>query len=739
TQTQNRPSGNRGRRGNRGGRGGHRGGSRGGGNQDANNRSQSKSAPPLETQPTSPAEDPEDPQADTSAAAEGTDADEAVCWICAEPVKYYSISQCNHRTCHVCALRLRALYKKQDCTFCKEPQPTVIFTVSPDVLWESFQPEAIPFKDPKLSICFETQEMMEDSLILLRFNCPDSSCDYIANGWSDLKLHTRASHGKLMCDLCIRSKKIFSHEHVLYHPNHLPNHLPSLLRNVHRPPPKEQVEGGVHPLCEFCRECFSGDDELYAHMRERHEECFICKRNEVKDQYFRNYDALENHFNQAHHPCTQSVCLARKFVVFNSALDLKAHMVEEHGADMSARDKKDARRIQADFEFEEVGVSGRRGGRRDRGDREREREPPPPPPAPTGSSRPAGAGGKRREAFGGNLSTPEGASTPNAGGSRLPSRGQSPAPAGDVDPAVADRHSAFLARVSSLAPNPNAAVPAVKAAIRSYRANESAARDLISTTWNVLDRNLEGTASIVNALVDLLDDEEKKKNLLEAWNGFKIEQRNQFPSLAPNGTGTEWAGITGGRILTAKQSTAAHSSAQSSRQLQDRVARAAASSSAIQPSKPVERFPPLQASSSTPIGSGFRQAQRTTPWAGSSLAASAAPQISRGPVSVPGPGAKSTGRAPAPVLSKAAFPALPVATVTKVPRSAIGGNQSLRNIIGGDSGPSTPVWQNGAPGQGSGASTPNEPQEDERNDPTGGKKKGKGKQKQTLFTLGSFP
>ena len=42
-----------------------------------------------------------------------------VCWICAEPVKYYSVSECNHRTCHVCAIRLRALYKKMECTFCK--------------------------------------------------------------------------------------------------------------------------------------------------------------------------------------------------------------------------------------------------------------------------------------------------------------------------------------------------------------------------------------------------------------------------------------------------------------------------------------------------------------------------------------------------------------------------------------------------------------------------------------------
>ena len=48
-----------------------------------------------------------------------TDSEPDVCWICAEPVKYYSLSECNHRTCHVCAIRLRALYKKTDCTFCK--------------------------------------------------------------------------------------------------------------------------------------------------------------------------------------------------------------------------------------------------------------------------------------------------------------------------------------------------------------------------------------------------------------------------------------------------------------------------------------------------------------------------------------------------------------------------------------------------------------------------------------------
>lgn len=63
----------------------------------------------------------------------------------------------------------------------------------------------------------------------------------------------------------------------------------------------------------------------------------------------------------------------------------------------------------------------------------------------------------------------------------------------------------------------------MKAATRSYRANESSAKDLILTVWNVLDMNLEQTASIVNAFVDLLDDEEKKQDILGSWKGFAIE------------------------------------------------------------------------------------------------------------------------------------------------------------------------------------------------------------------------
>ncbi len=85
-------------------------------------------------------------------------------------------------------------------------------------------------------------------------------------------------------ELCTRYKKVFAHEHALYPPNWLPSHLPSMYRPPNYKPPKDQIEGGVHPLCQFCRECFFGDDELYKHMRENHEECLLCNRNEVRDQ-----------------------------------------------------------------------------------------------------------------------------------------------------------------------------------------------------------------------------------------------------------------------------------------------------------------------------------------------------------------------------------------------------------------------------------------------------------------------
>ncbi|GKT89085.1 zinc finger protein [Colletotrichum tofieldiae] len=96
-------SGTRGR--GRGGRG------RGGSNAGAVPQPNVSSAPqPAHTKP--------DNKVLTRTATEGDDtasSDGEVCFICAEPIKFHSIAPCNHKTCHICGLRMRALYKTKDC------------------------------------------------------------------------------------------------------------------------------------------------------------------------------------------------------------------------------------------------------------------------------------------------------------------------------------------------------------------------------------------------------------------------------------------------------------------------------------------------------------------------------------------------------------------------------------------------------------------------------------------------
>ena len=50
---------------------------------------------------------------------QGDDVEAEVCFICASTVVHNSVAPCNHRTCHICALRLRALYKTRACAHCR--------------------------------------------------------------------------------------------------------------------------------------------------------------------------------------------------------------------------------------------------------------------------------------------------------------------------------------------------------------------------------------------------------------------------------------------------------------------------------------------------------------------------------------------------------------------------------------------------------------------------------------------
>ncbi|KAI8998316.1 hypothetical protein BC832DRAFT_565461 [Gaertneriomyces semiglobifer] len=317
----------------------------------------------LEPAPVPPEVPKNDDQPPTSA-EDLEDAKEELCFICADAITWYAVGECNHRVCHLCSLRLRALYKQKTCAMCKTELGAIVYTKDPEKPYSEFDLKSLPAHDRKLNIYFDDPEIHGDVLILLRFNCPDPACDVACNGgWKELKDHVKKAHGMQMCDLCTRHKKLFTHEHTLYTPASLERHKKS------GDPDDPSFKG--HPQCGFCRTYFYGHDELYEHCREKHEQCFLCQQNGIRNQYFNNYAELEKHFHTDHFPCMHPDCLEQKFVVFSSDIDLKGHELEVHG-DAKLR----ARGQQLDLAFTYAGganreregarSAGRRGGNRSR-------------------------------------------------------------------------------------------------------------------------------------------------------------------------------------------------------------------------------------------------------------------------------------------------------------------------------------------------------------------------------------
>ncbi|KAJ1650560.1 hypothetical protein IWQ61_008667 [Dispira simplex] len=277
-----------------------------------------------------------------------------LCFICAHKVQYAAFGPCDHPTCHVCSLRLRALYKNKACPYCKTELDRMVFVKPPAQPFAQYQLDQFPFHDESLGIAFETKEIHNRTRDLLARRCQWRGCTYEASeGWNDLRRHVSEEHGMHLCDLCVRFKKAFAHEHRLFTKPHLTAH--------YRKGDKAGFPG--HPNCDFCQHAFYDNDHLYEHCRDRHEQCHICLRNGTgRHQYYRNYNALEQHFRKEHFLCPKPNCLEKKFVVFESDIDLQAHMLEEHsppGAGQRAIQRQH-RQIATHFSYNRQGAAERR-------------------------------------------------------------------------------------------------------------------------------------------------------------------------------------------------------------------------------------------------------------------------------------------------------------------------------------------------------------------------------------------
>ncbi|KAI5820816.1 hypothetical protein BZA77DRAFT_367695, partial [Pyronema omphalodes] len=251
------------------------------------------------------------------------------CDVCGDVVKYTAITPCNHGTCHVCSLRLRALFRNKACVICRTESDYVIFTKDDKKSFEDFGESDIYSWEEQLGIMYQLQEIEQDTNALLRFRCPDRSCEQSCSGWPDLYRHVEKEHGKLMCELCTSNKKAFTSEHMLFTRQELKSHKSG---GDDKPGSKTQSGFKGHPKCGFCADHYYSYDELFNHCREKHERCFICDRNSTSSniQYYNNYGSLEEHFKESHFVCPDAECVEEKFVVFENKSDLNAHELEVH-------------------------------------------------------------------------------------------------------------------------------------------------------------------------------------------------------------------------------------------------------------------------------------------------------------------------------------------------------------------------------------------------------------------------
>ena len=395
-------------------------------------------------------------------------------------------------------------------------------------------------------------------MLLLRYNCPDPSCDFAGLGWPDLHRHVQTVHRKKMCDICIRHKKVFTHEHELFTSDELKAHMRYSDR---RPGAADQTGFRGHPLCEFCGVRYYDIDKLWEHCRDKHERCFLCDRRDSRQpHYFPDYDRLEEHFSKEHYLCPYQECLEKKFVVFETQMDLQAHKLSEHGESSRGREARivDLSNFTLRQRYEQERNAASRTTRR--------REPEPAPESlplhsaqPTATrlapSRPLqGLQPQHQEAHDRSIIDSMESLTISDLSSLTPEQR-----------ATLTRHSAVIERASNLLGNDSSKIATFRQHISSYNRGSMTAQQLLDAFFALFSETASpALGTLVREVADLFEDKRKGDALNKAWNDWRAINED-YPSLpglggmqaGPGGSGAgNWAAAAASPLSAADNAAA---------------------------------------------------------------------------------------------------------------------------------------------------------------------------------------
>ncbi|KAJ7008090.1 E3 ubiquitin-protein ligase ZNF598-like [Populus alba x Populus x berolinensis] len=307
------------------------------------------------------------------------------CAVCAEALEWVAYGACGHRdVCSTCVSRLRFICDDRRCCICKTESSVVFVTKALGDYTRMINDFLLLPPEPKEgrmgSYWYheDTQAFFDDvdhyKMIkaMCRLSC--SVCDKEESNdgskrrgkfrnINQLKGHLFHQHKLHMCSLCLEGRKVFICEQKLYSRAQLNQHISTGDSEVDG---SESERGGFmgHPMCEFCKKPFYGDNELYTHMSTEHYTCHLCQRQHPGQyEYYKNYDDLEIHFRRDHFLCDDEGCLAKKFIVFQTEAELKRHNTIEHAGHMSRSQRNAALQIPTSFRYRQSNEQGNRHGR----------------------------------------------------------------------------------------------------------------------------------------------------------------------------------------------------------------------------------------------------------------------------------------------------------------------------------------------------------------------------------------
>lgn len=486
--------------------------------------------------------------------------------------------------------------------------------------------------------------------------------------------------------------------------------------------------------------------------------------------------------------CADQECLEKKFVVFESEMDLKAHQLETHPNGLTKDARRDARRVDISaFDYRaphQEPRRGRGGGEREGRGRGRGRDP------NTEALPPSAAQPMRRDelayhrqqaiqnaqsatarTFGGQLtstdayaarptfsSRQETTTAPRTQTSTNPSflaidhldlnpSSTSPSNATSAPPANQTpqqqarqlQHAAIIDRASTLLHNDVSKITIFRDAVSAYRTSSLTAQQLLDRFFTLFDCSSTDLGKLIKELADIYEDEAKRLGLLKVWNDWRAINED-YPSL-PAGASSASAGSVGGghRVLKLKSSTAQSSrSAVSKQGSWGNTSSSSGGGGAPTSSSSSNQFPAISNTGS------IARIGTTTPWVtGAASSSASSVRASPAPTRTAGAYKPTTSTAGAGDM----FPALPAA---KKPNTLMAG-KTRGTVRWDDGGRNTPPVGNpwappSAASGGEGTMLADEAPggwEGDGNEmaeagkgAAGGKKKGKQGKKQMLYKFG---